>query len=110
MTPSVQSKAPEMAYIPCPRCNGQGRGTWHPDAGICYRCGGKAEVRINVQRHLNTLGMLRSKYRRLQAELQAAVANGDYRAAEILEESLRYTVQDGLRVRADLEEAGVQVH
>jgi hypothetical protein len=106
MTSSVQSKT---AFIPCPRCGGQGVGTWHPDAGVCYRCHGKTEIQINVQRHLNALRMLRAKYRRLQAELRVAFRSGSARTVGFLAEGLRYTTQDGLRVRAELEQAGIPV-
>ena len=93
--------------IDCPRCSGRGAGNWHPDAGICYRCGGKGSVHIDVARHMGALKHLRAKYLNLVRAIRAAEADG--LDASQAREALAYCVQDGLRVRADLEAAGVLV-
>lgn len=92
----------ETVTIPCPRCDGRGgRSSWMPDRGICYRCGGRGEVHFNAARHLAALRFLRAKYRRIQE----AMRHGDPLAVE----ALRYCIQDGLRVRRELEAQGIEV-
>ncbi len=77
--------------------------------GICYRCKGRGVVYINVQKHLNTLRMLRSKYRALYRELYLAECAGDSTVANVAREALNYCTQDGRRVRSDLELVGVSL-
>lgn len=91
----------KTVWIDCPRCGGRGVGTWHPDNGVCYRCRGNGEVRVDVDRTMAALRFLRAEYVRLRHEAR----KGDEMAAE----SLRYCVEDGLRVRATLEAAGVAI-
>jgi hypothetical protein len=64
-------------------------------------------VTINVARHQAALWFLRAKYVRLLHEVRAAEAAD--RDPSLAAEALQYCVQDGLRVRADLEAAGVEV-
>jgi hypothetical protein len=87
----------QVVEIPCPRCGGEGRGTWKPDAGICYRCKGNRFVRVNVAKSEAALRFLRMRFVRLRAQARA----GSALAAEYLE----FVVQDGLRLKADIEEA-----
>jgi len=95
--------------IPCPRCGGQGHGNWNPDNGICYRCKGNRQVRIDTARHLKALGFLRSKYVRLLGEVRAAEEKGGDEDIEFARRALGYCVESGLRVRSDLEAAGVKL-
>ncbi len=83
--------------IPCPRCGGKGFGTWKPDAGICYRCKGNQYVRVNIEKSEAALRHLRAKWVRLNAEAKAG--------SELAAEFLRYVVEDGLRLKATIEEA-----
>ena len=89
--------AQKVVQIPCPRCAGRGRGNWHPDRGICYRCKGAKIVSINVSKYEAVLRNLRRRY----VELRAAVQNGVEGAVE----ALRACEKDGLRVRAALDAA-----
>jgi len=98
-TPSTQVE------IPCPRCSGRGVGNWKPDAGLCYRCKGNKVVVVRVEKHLAALRYLRAKYIALREESRSA----DPEIREMALERLAYCVEDGLRVRADLEAAGVNV-
>lgn len=92
--------------IPCPRCDGKGsRQTWKPDAGICYRCKGHCTVTVRVEKSLAALRHLRAKYVALKQESTSP----DPEVAEMARERLRYCVEDGLRLRADLEAAGVSI-
>lgn len=56
--------AETIVIIDCPRCAGQGsRDHWHPDSGICYLCGGKAWLDVNIERGERHLKYLRWQYR-----------------------------------------------
>jgi hypothetical protein len=51
--------------VPCPRCNAQGRNpNWHPDAGVCYLCGGKKSLEVDIARGERHLAYLRNEYRK----------------------------------------------
>ncbi len=108
---TMTKNADEKVTINCPRCGGHGRLplAWKPDFGICYRCGGKQQITINVRGHLNTLWMLRNKYKALYRELFLAERAGDNVVAGVAREALNYCTQDGQRVRSDLELAGVSL-
>jgi hypothetical protein len=96
--------------IPCPRCDGHGENrNWHPDAGVCYRCGGRQVVQINIARHQAALRHLRAKYMSIARSLREVLELGVLSEAEELRTALGYCEQSGLRVRADLEAAGVKV-
>jgi hypothetical protein len=101
-TATATAAAKNFVWIDCPRCSGHGhRPEWHPDRGMCYRCRGKKEVRICVESHLAALRHLRAKY----VSVKKLAAEGNELAAEFLP----YVIQDGLRVRQDLEAAGITV-
>ena len=93
--------------IPCPRCSGRGYGSWKPEQGICYRCGGHKVVTVHPERHLRALHALRAKYLRLAHEFRLAEETGEFVAEAA--DALETCVQSGLRVRGDLEAAGVEV-
>ena len=99
----------DIVYIACPRCCGQGHGNWRPDAGICYRCRGARQVQVDVKKTVGALHMLRDKYRRIRAELAEARKAGNENVVDFCEEALRYCTEDGLRVKAMLETAGVKL-
>jgi hypothetical protein len=86
-----------IVFIPCPRCAGKGVGAWHPDGGICYRCKGNREVKVNIEKSEAALRHLRVKF----VELRTAARQGNPLAAEFL----KYTRQDGIRLRQDIETA-----
>ena len=93
--------------IECPRCGGEGvrPHAWKPDAGVCYRCKGQGTVKINVEKHKAALRHLRAKYVRLRAEVRKLAEPHEDNVVVV---ALSYCVQDGHRVRADLEAAGVE--
>lgn len=105
---TTKTQAAETVEITCPRCGGTGRRplAWKPDGGICYRCKGRCTVVINIARHKAALRHLRAKFVEQREELRNAV---DADTAEFLAECLNRTVESGLRVRSDLELAGVEV-
>ena len=90
--------------IECPRCGGHGGSLgWKPDFGICYRCHGNKVVSVDVDRHVAALHHLRAQYVRLRSTLRSC----DAADVDCVREALDFCVQDGLRVRGDLEAAGV---
>ena len=93
--------------IPCPRCSGRGVGAWHPHQGVCYRCEGRKVVTVHPERHLRALHALRAKYLRLAHEFRLAEETGENLAEA--SEALERCVSSGVRVRGDLEAAGVEV-
>jgi len=99
-----------LVEISCPRCSGEGRSSgWHPDHGVCYRCGGTGKAQIDPKRHMFVLRKLRGRYVALKARLMAARKSDSDMVRAIMElgESLEKTVSDGKRLRHELELAGV---
>jgi hypothetical protein len=95
-------KATTVVVIDCPRCSGQGqRPEWHPDSGICYRCRGKAEVKVDITKYRGALAMLRAKYVRLSAQLRSSKCQDRGLTKDLLD----MCVQDGRRVRETLDMA-----
>lgn len=102
-----ETPTPPTVTIECPRCDGQGhRNHWNPDAGICYRCKGVCTVEINVEKHQAALRYLRARYRRLREQVRKLTHPHEYNTVVV---ALQHCEQDGLRVREDLEAAGVKV-
>lgn len=86
--------------ITCPRCSGKGvRSEWHPDAGVCYRCGGKAFITVDPERRLRALFAARSRYRSL---LKALKSSSGEEAREIKEVALPRVERDGKLIRYEL--------
>lgn len=94
--------------VDCPRCAGRGIGTWHPDNGICYRCGGKRVVNVNPYRLQRALGFLRGKWVTLRNELEAQIRLGNARAVSLVQEQLTYCEVDGRRIRHELSLLGYE--
>lgn len=84
---------------------GRVRARGSPDAGICYRCKGDKVVTVRVEKSLAALRHLRAKY----VTLRNSLRSHDPDVRELARELIAYCVQDGLRVRADLEAAGVNI-
>jgi hypothetical protein len=40
---------------------------WHPDAGVCYLCHGKASLEVDIARGERHLAYLRGQYRKARA-------------------------------------------
>lgn len=68
MAPNTTPKPETVVMVYCPRCGGEGRGSWHPDGGVCYLCEGRGEVAVNIERSERYLALLRDKYRKARAE------------------------------------------
>ena len=93
--------ATKKIEIPCPRCQGRGSQIyWHPDFGICYRCKGKGFVKFDLDAHKRALVFLRNKWLNLKRKLRYVK---DEREIEYINESLRFTEQDGIRVREEID-------
>jgi hypothetical protein len=98
---NLKAKKATIVVIDCPRCAGHGqRPEWRPDNGICYRCRGKAEVKVDVDKYRGALMVLRAKYRRLAIQVQSSNGNGS-----LAKDLLEMCVQDGRRVRETLDMA-----
>lgn len=81
-----------LVIVECPRCDGEGgRLQWQPDAGVCYLCGGKGHLNVNIERGERHLAVLRREWR-------AAKAAGDT-------VRLQYITRKGILKRALVEAA-----
>jgi len=67
---TTKNAAETTVTIACPRCSGEGSRplVWQPDAGICYLCSGKAELKVNIERGERHLECLRRDYRKAVKE------------------------------------------
>ena len=97
----------DKVTIDCPRCGGHGfRQGWKPWAGRCYRCKGRRTVEINIRAHLAALRYKRAHYVEHKARIVEAERAGDSNA-EYLAECLAFIVEDGCRIRWEIETCGV---
>lgn len=100
-----------IVVIPCPRCAGHGRlPTWKPNNGVCYRCKGQAMVEIDTDKYMGVLRSLRQEYARwrrcvVRWSATEGPTSPNVRDARVV---LAKCKDDGLRVRAVLEAAGIR--
>ncbi len=90
---SPARKSGPVVHVDCPRCNGEGKGHWQPDFGICYLCKGRQVLKVDVARSERHLAFLRGEWVRRARNLNEALAAGE--DVSMLREGLAYLGEKG---------------